>query len=335
MSDKRHYYLVRTPEHFVSKGLVGVGWSELNFSKYSEVEQLIKEIDSSYGVGRRANQIRRFHSINEGDVILVPLPYRVAIGVAHGGILYDKALYKEDRANLRQVQFERDAAGNPITILREQLTEALQRRINVRGMTVNELSEFDTEIEELLKNQESGTSFDHANKSKSKHLELEKQFKEELLGRIQSGKTYLRTGGSGLEHLVKELLECEGYEEVHVMSKRAYASFADADVKGIKSDLFTSRTLLIQVKHHQGISGEWGIDQLDELKRLSNPEDPDFDLAFLTSASVSEALLERANNNNIRVLDGSALVDWIYTHLPRLAPGTKARLGICEVPSLL
>jgi restriction system protein len=65
---------------------------------------------------------------------------------------------------------------------------------------------------------------------------------------------------------------------VYVIDKRAFTSFADADVHGTKSDLFTSRTLLIQVKHHQGTSGEWGIEQLEELKRLTKPEDPDFNL---------------------------------------------------------
>jgi len=35
-------------------------------------------------------------------------------------------------------------------------------------------------------------------------------------------------------------------------------------------------------------------------------------LQHLLVVAVGDALLERASNNNIRVVDGSALVDWIY-----------------------
>jgi len=58
-------------------------------------------------------------------------------------------------------------------------------------------------------------------------------------------------------------------------------------------------------------------------------------LQHLLVVAVGDALLERASNNNIRVVDGSALVDWIYGHLSKLKPETKAKLGICDVPSLL
>lgn len=330
----RSYYLVRTLEDLVELDLVGVGWSDFDFTAYDDVEKLISAIEAHYSIGRRANQIRRFFRIAQGDVIIVPLPYCIGIGMAQGGVLHDKNYYNRDRANQRRVRFLRDSKGKLITVLREELTEAFQRRINVRGMTVNDLPEFGPEIETLLKSHQEGTPFSSSSAFEILKQERQSKFKRDLLSSIQSGNTYLRTKGIGLEHLVKELLECEGYQKVQVLSKRAFGSFADADVQGIKSDIFTSRTLLIQVKHHQGTSGEWGIDQLEELKRLAKPEDPDFNLAFVTSAAVSESLVERANDSDIKVVDGECLVDWIYDNLAKLSLETKAKLGICEIPSL-
>ena len=92
-NNDRKYYLVRTDRDLAEKSIIGIGWSEYNFSNYSDTEKLIKDIDNLYGIGRRGNQIRRFNRIEKGDIIIVPLQWCVAIGIAKEGLFYDKYYY--------------------------------------------------------------------------------------------------------------------------------------------------------------------------------------------------------------------------------------------------
>jgi restriction system protein len=134
--------------------------------------------------------------------------------------------------------------------------------------------------------------------------------------------------------LVKELLDIEGYK-ADVMSKRAFPSFADADVKASRSDTCATVNLLVQVKHHQGYSNQHGLAQLEEIRKSELPEWNDHELVFCTSASVSPDFLSRAEDQDITVIDGKGLVDWIYQHIDSLSNEWKNRLGICEVPTVI
>ena len=329
----RKYYLVRTNRDLAEKSIIGIGWSDFNFSNYSDTEKLIKDIDNLYGIGRRGNQIRRFNRIEKDDIIIVPLPWCVAIGIAKEGLFYDKNDYSRDKANQRNVTFEFDKDGNLKTINRTEFSEAFQRRLKVRGMTVNDISEFKSEIDSAITSQNEGKTFSWSNTIQNMLIEKEYDFKEVLFKNIQSGRTNLQSGGIGLEHLVKELLIIEGYD-ADVLSKRAFNSFADADVKASKEDRFSSDNLLVQVKHHQGISGDWGIKQLEEIKRLSQKDYSDHILIFVTSAEVTTDLRKKAESLSIRVIDGHELADWIYENLNKLNQDIKNKLGICEVPTL-
>ena len=56
---------------------------------------------------------------------------------------------------------------------------------------------------------------------------------------------------------------------------------------------------------------------------------------LITTAEVSKDLKERAEGNNIKIMDGNDLIDWIFESLPSLSPATRSKLGISDVPTLL
>lgn len=334
-SNDRKYYLVRTIQELVEKSTIGVGWSDFDFSspEYADVEVLVNAIDKDYGIGRRGNQVRRFRQIKKGDVIIVPLPWCVAIGVADDGLFFDNNYYSKDKANQKRVKFDFDENKRLKTINRTEFSEGFQRRLRVQGMTVNDISEFKGEIDRALLNQKEGKTFSWSNSVREMLDKQKIHFKKGLFKNIQNGQTNLQAGGIGLEHLVKELLIIEGYD-AEVSSKRAFPSFADADVIASKVDRFDSTELLIQVKHHRGMSDDWGIRQLEEIRNLALKEYADYRLVLITSAEILDEIKKYANEKDILTIDGHELVDWIYDNIDELDENTKTKLGICEVPTL-
>jgi restriction system protein len=329
-----HYYLVRSNPDLVEQGLVGVGWSDFNFAEIAEPDEAIDQINNAYGVGRNANQIRRFFNIAPDDVIVAPLPYSVAIGRATGGLVYSEAHFKNDEANQRRVSFPRDAEAHVVTVPRSSFSEAFQRRLRVRGMTVNDLSEFADEIQEALVSLARGENHHWQNHFLRQVSQQREQFKSKLLDNIQSGRTNLLTGGAGLENLVRELLTIEGYK-ARVLSKQQFGSFADADVLATRTDRIASVQLLVQVKHHQGQTGAYGVHQLQEIAKAHAGEYNDHKRVMITSGAISPELATEAENAGVTVIGGTELVDWIAEHIDRLASETKFALGIYEVPAVL
>lgn len=328
-------YQVRTLESLVERGIVGVGWSEFDFSGYPDAETAIGAIcDEWGGVGRGANQIRRFFAIREGDIVVVPIPYAVAIGVARGGLRYDADSVSIDRANQRRVDFPRDVEGRLVTIPRTALSEAFQRRLRVQGMTVNDLSEFGEEIQKLLASQAGGIPYEWADKVRIEQKERLEVFRERLLQKIQSGDTNLPTGGIGMQNLVHELLSVEGYD-ARILSTRHFSGTADADIQASRSDRCAVVKLLVQVKHHGGSSNEHGIRQLAEIRSEHPGEYDDHLHVLVTSASVSDELRMEASKADVTVIDGHGLAEWIGDSIHKLQPETKLALGIYEVPAVI
>jgi len=334
IDNEQRNYLVRTIPELVEKGIVGLGWVDFKFCDYGDAEEVIKEINNAYGIGRYGNQIRRFFSISDGDVIVAPLPHSVAIGRAAGGQFYDENYYDEDRANQRKINFPRDPEGRVISIPRSSFSEAFQRRLRVMGMVVNDLTEFRDEIRSALLRIDAGGDHSWLNQFNEKKEAHKEDFRKRLLANIQSGRTNLKTGGCGLEELVKELLQAEGYE-ARVLSKRQFNGFADADVEAFRSDRWSTVKILIQVKHHQGYSNAHGLNQLREIKQAHSGEYDDYLSVFLTTASVSEEMRKQAVKDGITVMDGEALVEWIEGNIDHLAEKTKNLLGVYELPAVI
>ena len=326
---KRSFYMVRTHEDFVERDLVGYGWSQVDFTQYEDADAVIAAVrGQGYPVGRRANQIRRFFDMQPGDVVLAPLPRSFALGiVAEDSLTYSPKDVTRDRANLRHVNFIKGEGGRALRFQRDAFKGALQSRIRLR-MAVSDLSEFRAELEKALEAKE---AYSWQAELDDELQKREISFKEMLLTKIQNGETYLQAGGSGLEKLVCELLTVEGYQ-AEVQSKRTYEGFADADIKASKTDRFSNTELLVQVKHHRGATSTWGRDQLLEIKRL-HAEHADSTLVLVTSGTIDD--WQASGDEDVGVIDGEALVEWIVASLGRLEEKTRLSLGIGLVPTLL
>ncbi|MBL7994383.1 restriction endonuclease [bacterium] len=323
---------------FFNNNVVAVGWSKVDLSKYdsSQTEQLIEEIEKCYYtsddilpqvVGRQLNQVRRFHKINSGDFIIIPFYNSIRLAIADEKRIYDKGAYDSDLANQRKVNYL--FVGSAFkTIPRDVLSEALQRRLRVRGSTVSDLYEFKDEIEKLF----SKDSYSWISDFEEKEGRLKNVLKQKLIQKIITGKTNLKTGGIGLENLVKELFECEGYKsEVLPKNSKLVEGAADADIFAIKSDKFQEETkILIQVKHHSGYSNDWGLTQLKLIKTSSKYKDHKF--VFITSAEIAKDVRKTAEDNDIVAMDGNELSEWIIDNLDKLSADTKRKLGISAIP---
>ncbi len=342
-----NYYMVRAMfsndahfDEFFKKEIVAVGWSSVNFSSFkaNELRNVIWENyykDSSkrsQSISLALNQALMFKNIKENDRIVIPYRSGIVLALAKGEELYSQDACSLDLANQHRVSYKRKGNDEPLVVQRNDLSEGLQRRLRVRGRSVLNLNEFDSEIERMFKDSlETGFSYEAEIRQKEKN-EME-SFKRNLLARIQNGSTHLQTGGIGLEQLVCELLKCEGYEAT-ILSKRSFPNSADADIRAIKEDSFGAQKLLVQVKHHHGYTGAWGLYQLNAIKEMDDEKYEDYNYVLLTSASVGDDVMKKSSEMGIDVYDGKTLVEIICSNIEKLSLETKRKLGISLVPHL-
>jgi len=329
---ERKYCLVRAMgqsqeelEIFTKNNIVAVGWSEVNFTNYTDEEKLVSDVKNIYYSsgdiapqveGKKKNEVRRFKTLSSGDYIIVPHNSAICLAKVKEKQIYSEEDYDYDLANQREVSFHKDDNNQIVLISRDRLSEGLQRRIRVRGTTISDLSEFSQEIEDLFNGEDFNSQFNSKRESKID------EFKRQLISNIQSGKTNLQAGGYGLEKLVTELLGIEGYE-ARILSKQRFLSFSDADIEAVKTDFLVSKKLLIQVKHHSGISGTWGAEQLIEILNQEPDLFSEYTLVLVTSANPSKELEQVCENKGIILISGELLAEWIYGALPKLQYKTK------------
>ena len=329
---ERNYYMVRIKDNRFdlaeSKGVVGIGWSEYDFSTMS-VEDVDVITDVSISTKKR-NAIKRFIGIQKGDIIIVPHWNCIWLAEASDKHIYDETSKDTDIANQIMVKYQTAKDGSIRLFPRNSLSEGLSRRLRMQGGYVLDLKEYGEEIQRIYDNTDysiSTLAAEHENK-------IIEDFKEQLLYDICNGNVFLKAGGRGLEELVYELFEIEGFD-AHILPKTAFSDTGDADVKAEKHFANSQITILAQVKHHRGNTGMHGVRQLEELK--SNGENLDCDkLMLITSGSISDEVRNEAENNDIVAMDGKELVDWICENgnISKLSKETRARLRINILPMM-
>lgn len=336
----RHYLMVRAMtsqeihfKEFFDNNVVAVGWSDIDFSKYADDQSLRDVIREQYYSGKSSahvsmnlNECIRFKNIIAGDYIIIPYYSGIALAVAESEAMYSAKAVDIDLANQHRVAYKYKN-DEILSVPRSNLSEGLQRRLRVPGRSVTDLSDFADEIDKLFANPE---SYFYPNEVKKQEDRLEREFKQKLLQNIQAGKTNLKTGGIGMEQLVKELFECEGYE-AKILAKSASPGDSDADIKAWRYDSFKTIVIYVQVKHHSGYSGQKGIEQIIGAVASKEPGSEGY---FITSALVPEDVKKYAEDNNIRVIDGNELVDIIFDNRNKLSKDTMKRLGIVMVPTI-
>lgn len=323
---------------FFENNVIAVGWSEVNFSSYADIEKLIAAVDSLYYsdkktasqvVGKKLNEVRRFKEMRTGDHIVVP--YRGAIRLARlgDGERYDQSMLGLDLCNQRFADYLK-LGQDYLSVPRSNLSEGLQRRLRVRGTTIADLSEFGMEIEQLFKDP-NASWLSQFTKVESKRMVA---WQDQLLKNIRNGKTNLKAGGRGLEELIKCLLDLEGYK-AEILSKRRFKDLGDADIEANRSDFFGDRRLLVQVKHHSGQSDAWGAQQLTAILEAEKEAFAEHKLVLVTTADASSELLEFCEQQDIMLITGVELVKWIYEHIDRVPLEWRASLGISRTGEIL
>lgn len=319
-------YLVRSPYKLLEQGCIGYGWPSVDFSKASTLAGLKAEYQArGIDYGRKWNQIARYYRISEGDLVVVPLKGTIAIARASGRKFFDGSVpYGENRID---VQFVSDKNGKAIKVSRKELSEKLSRRLKLRA-AIGELDEFQSEIAGIYEK----VLAEGAYSKTAKVAEIEEssaiEFKSQLLKRIRSGNTFLESGGYGLEKLVQELLQVDGYD-AEIQAKNSISGPADADIRAERNDRFSQSKIIVQVKHHSGLTDKKGIDQLAELG------DEDAALFLITSANVSPEVRSYGDQRQVEIIEGEELVDWIFDNWKSLSNASKSSLGISDIPQLL
>ena len=208
------YYLVRAMGQseaeyaiFFDTGRVAVGWRDVDLSAFGDPERAVAAVEEAYYadgqtaptvVGRKRHEVRRFLAMREGDRLIVPHGKTIRLGVVDSGPFYESGAFDADLANQRRARYLR-------TVSRAELSEGFQRYLRSRGAGVRDLEAFRTELDRLF---EGGRG---ADADAERETEAQEEFKTELLRRIQSGETFLPSGGRGLEGLVAGLLRMDGY----------------------------------------------------------------------------------------------------------------------------
>lgn len=325
-----NYYMVRTRD--IIDDAVNIGWGKVDLSVQTDFINIENKFIEEYSKndcptsrGRKINQIKRFMNIKDGDIIIVPYYNCVRIAVAKYKF-YDGGEF----GNKLKVNFFKDKSNTIISVPRLELSEKFQRRLRVRGCTVADYNEFAEEIDKIS----SKDGYSYVSEIEEKFEEGIKQFKKSLLELIRKGDTHLSGGGIGLENLIKELLEIDGYYVSKTYKAEFKDSIADADIVVQKSDYIMGETqILIQVKHHDGITG---VHALNQLLEIENGKEYVYNQRVLvTSAQVEEIVKTEAEKNNIRIIEGDELVDWIYDDLQHLSEITRIKLGISSVPQFI
>ena len=333
MSLSKNYYLVRSNRGIpLDDNVVGMGWDDIHFCDFDNAEEIINEIVNVNGwnIGRRSNQIRRFKGIKKLDILVVPWWGAVVIGIATGEEKFDERYYGCDACNQQKVDFIRQADGKIKFFPRSEFSEAFQKRLKIR-MTITDLNQFADEIKKYLTD---SNDYSWVNDYQEKIKVSEQFFQEKVIEKIRKGDTHLKTGGVGLENLVKELLIIDGFD-ADVLPKKQFPSNADADIEAIRENNFgTTEQLLVQVKHHDYNTNMWGQEQLLKIKEVLPNDYKTHQLVLLTSGNINDTDRMEAEKNNIIIIDGEKLAEWIFNSIENLSDKTKSELGIIEVPQL-
>lgn len=320
---------------FFENNVAAVGWSRVDFTAYSDSAALRLAVYDTYYrdcssptnvISRKLNEVERFQSIRPGDRIVIPFNSYIVLAEALEETLYDPE-NACDLSNQRRVRY-RFADGKLLRIPRSELSDRLQKRLRVRGITIASLSDFREELDLLFRRD----SYSYSQELQDLEQREFARLKTELLQNLQTGNTNLPSGGIGLERLVCDLMSCEGYH-ASILPKNHFSGYADADILAVKEDAFSSTKILVQVKHHRGNSGDWGVRQL--IGALAHPAYSDCNGYFITSAAIPADVQKLAQEHGIEVMDGAALVDLILNDLNQLSETTRRQLGICRVPRLL
>lgn len=200
--------------------------------------------------------------------MVVPSGKSLSIGVVKGEKVF-KPEWENRACNLVSVEFYM-SKGSVFKIKRGDLLQKLESRLKVKT-AIADLVKFQDEIREIIDSISEDEDIYQSCNIYTKHVKAaEKNFKDELLQSIRNETIRLSAGGNGLERLIKELLEIDGYK-AKIKTKKQSPDIADIDIEAKKEGRFFKTCLLIQAKHHRGETDGHGLKQLMPTKIMMLP----------------------------------------------------------------
>lgn len=325
------FMMVRSPK-LIKNNQIGYGWGNVDFSRFDNSTDLMKQGFKDVDVGRQTNQIKRYFNLKEGDYVIVPFSGTIAIAEVIGERSHypitEGIQYGENRISVRYLKH-----NDGYFIPRINLSTALQNRLKIR-MTVCDLSEFSDELYKHIESIKNDKLYTWNTEQELKLQQNTEKFKADLLSRLRSNKDInLRSGGIGLEHLIKEVLEAKGYK-AHIPAKNEKSGIQDVDIIATRLTEFSEKKegIFIQVKHHAGTTDNHGIRQVAEYE-VNEDDYSQIDKVLITTADFKNN--DFANLHNVTVLAGADFINWIFDNLEYLSEDSLLALGISSLPTLL
>ncbi len=331
----KKYYLMRSPSELVNKNRLGYGW-KVDFSQCASSKEILSQIKEAYpqGCGRKKKQIQRFFNLKKGDIVLVPQPRKVVIGLVLGDKFYDSNASSHGW-NQVDVNFRKDNGElRTVSTRSGVITNKLLSRLRVR-CTNTSLDEFSSEIDNLINQTDTG-SFSIVEKYEQSESGKENEFKSQLLRNLRTGKTRLQGGGDGFEKLIYELLQVDGYSEIKISSKKSNEGTGDIDIEATKNlgSLLPPLKLCIQAKHHKGNTGHKAVDQLKIAKENKEAGENSI-LMVISTGSFHDDLRHYADESDIILKDGEDFVAWLCENISRLSTKKQLALGVSLTPTFI
>ena len=326
-----NFVMVRSPK-LIKNNQIGYGWASVNFSQFETIKDLIDKGFKDIDRGRQTNQIKRYFNLKQDDYVIVPFSGAVAIAEIVGEKSYQPVTegiqYGENRISVKYLKHK-----DGYFIPRGNLSTALQNRLKIR-MTVCDLNEFSDELYKHIESVKNDKLYTWNNEQELKIQQNTEKFKVDLLSRLRSNKDInLQSGGIGLEHLIKEILEAKNYT-ARIPAKNEKSGIQDVDVIATRFSEFSEKKegIFIQVKHHEGTTGNRGIRQVAEYE-INKDDYTHIDRVLITTAEFKNT--DFAELHDVTVLAGADFVNWIYDNLNLLSDDSLSSLGISSLPTLL
>ncbi|MBF7073454.1 restriction endonuclease [Glaciecola sp. MH2013] len=327
MSNNRNITLVRSPASLIADDIAGYGWGTVNFSDFNSASDICAHLTANgISLKRQKNQIKRFFELKKNDLVIIPVYKAIIIGKVEGKKSY--VLGIKNGENRVHVKYYKDKDGSAIKIPRSKLSQGLESRLKLR-MSIASLNDFYDEIIVYVKQLEESKTVCFDSIFQQKKESLIESFKQSLLSSLVNGQTTLESGGYGLELLVKELLQLEGYT-AHIEAKNQSAGISDVDITATRNDPVSSNRVFVQVKHHKGNTSDWAVRQLIDID-----EDEHHDKWVITTGRVDDTTRNFAFENGINIMAGEDLVDWIFIRFDELSAPLKEQLGAVLLPQML
>jgi predicted Mrr-cat superfamily restriction endonuclease len=307
MTIEQQAFILRLAERLPSslkENTIGVGWAEAKeLDKAHEWEQFKRIVRAAYpqyyssserALGNASGSLWRFiHEMKVGDIVVVPVAEGFYIAEVKSDVNYDEAHRQDDYAWRRGVVW---LTRTPIP--RSHAANALQLRLKSRQTCVD--------ARDLLKEIE-------AARQRKEPLE----FTSVILSSahdVVAQALLSAINDCGLEKVVRQLVIANGATAAEIPAKNS-GKPGDADViatydhrVGVHHSVPVR--IAYQVKQHQGMTDEWGIQQL--IERMEHDESIVCGCLVTTATDISpkaKELLEA--HEEIMLVAQKELVEWV------------------------